>query len=799
MSQWRGLTWFEKIRTQRGGRPRNLVVLLVILGTTLAVSATALISYQVGRKLILNNLKQYAFLKAQLGAKELDEWLATRKAEVEMLANTPTIRTMNWSALEPYLQAEVSRLKEFYHFSLIYPDGSYYTTKVGRAQANLKDRKHVKEAMAGKVYVADPLISRTIGVVIVPIVAPIWSGSPTIKQPIGVMNGNIKLNRLAQVVGELEYGSGSYAFALNSQGKPIVHPNYTLRGTQEHPAPSFLTAKDPALRRIAARMVEKRSDIERVRINGDWVYVAYLPLHQADWSIALVIPHQNIEAKLEALNQLAVVVGVLLGAATFTALPQFLLSERLRDRAERQALLNRLIGRIRASLEIEHILQTTVEEVATLLHLERVAYVVLEPQQPILQFQREYCREGLPKQVGCFNVSPGEELDRRLQQGEALLLTPVPPSLNGSQSGEQVPLELKADSYLALPVRADGGTLGYLICIHATRWSWSTQKRELLQVVADQLAIAIIQSLLYTQTKEQVQLLGDALRELKRTQAYLVHTEKMSSLGQMVGGIAHEINNPVSFIYGNLFYVNQYLEDLLKLVSLYQQNLPNCPSEISKFEAEIDLEFIQEDLPQILNSMKTGAERIRQIVLSLRNFSRLDETDIKAVDIHEGIDNTLLLLNSRLKDEISVRKRYSDLPLVECYASQLNQVLINLLNNAIDALKEATQPDKVITITTTESLISGKPCVRICVADNGCGIPAEIHPKIFDPFFTTKPVGSGTGLGLSISYQIVVEMHGGQISAHTPADGGAEFVVEIPIHSKGGVGDRVRAIAPKFG
>ena len=790
MSKWRRLTWLGKVLTQRGGQPQNRVVPFVIIGTTLAVSTTALISYQVGRRLILNNLKQHALLQAQLGSKEIDDWLATRKAEVETLANTPTVRSMQWLAIEPYLQSELKRLKDFYHFSLIYPNGSYDTTRGTQANANLKDRKHVQTALAGTAYVADPLIYDVPGVAIVPIAAPIWSESPSPGQPSGVLNGNIKLHRVAKVVRELKYGSGSYAFALNSEGKPIVHPNLSAIGSPEHLAPSFLAAKDRALRQIAKRMVEKRSNIERVRIDGQWVYVAYLPLRQADWSIALVIPYENIEAKLEVLNRLAVVVGVLLGAATFAALRQLLLSERLRARAERAALLNRLTGRIRASLDIEQILQTTVEEVATLLHLERAAYVTLDPQQSSLDVQREYCREGLTKQVGCFNVLPGENLERRLQQGEALRLTPTASNLNDRQPGLLVQLELKAHSYLALPVRGDSGTLGFLICIHATRHSWTVQERELLQAVADQLAIAIIQSLLYIQSTEQVQLLGDTLRELKRTQAYLVHSEKMSSLGQMVGGIAHEINNPISFIYGNLYYINQYLDDLLALLKLYKQKLPNRPPEIWQFETEIELDFIQEDLPQILNSMKTGAERIRQIILSLRNFARLDESEMKAVDIHDGIDNTLLLLNNRLKNQISVVKKYGNLPLVYCYASQLNQVFINLLNNAIDALQETTQPEKAITIATIESPNSQKPSIRISIADNGPGISSEILPNIFDPFFTTKAVGSGTGLGLSISYQIVVELHGGQISVHTPPDGGAEFVVEIPIQAKPGAGDR---------
>ncbi|HEY9672359.1 MAG TPA: cache domain-containing protein [Waterburya sp.] len=789
MSQWQGLTWFKTIRNQPEEPPRNLIVQLVILCTTLAVSATALISYQVVHQLILRNLQQNALLKAQLKGYEIDEWLATRKSEVEVLAKTATVRTMNWSVIEPYLQSEVLRLNDFHHFSLINPDGSYYTTKVGRALANLKDRKHVQQALAGKVYVGDPLISRSTGVIVVPISVPIRSNSPTPQQIIGVMNGSIKINRIAEVVDSLKYGSGSYAFALNSQGEPIAHSQQRLMGNQDYPATSFVQAKDPSLRYITGEMMAKHTDIKRVRIAGKGVYIAYLPLHQVDWSIALVIPRQNIEAQLEALNHLAIVVGVLLTVATIAALRQLLLSQRLRHRVERTALLNRLTGRIRASLDIEQILQTTVEEVVNLLHLERAAYVVIDSHPPVLEIQQEYCREGLPQQVGRFHVSAIGDLDQQLQQGETLRLAPVVLSLRDTLSFPPIPLVLKARHYLAVPVRGENGTLGYLICTHATRRLWTIQERELLQAVADQLAIAIIQSLLYTQTKEQVKLLGDALSELKRTQAYLVHTEKMSSLGQMVAGIAHEINNPISLIYGNLSYVNQYLEDLLKLVNLYRKGSPNLLAEINEFETEIDLNFIQEDLPQILSAMQKGAERIRQIIFSLRNFSRLDESELKVVDIHQGIDNTMLLINSRLNNQISVVKNYGKLPLVECYASQLNQVFINLFNNAIDALNASPKSEKVITITTAKLLYSSPPSIRVCIADNGCGIPPEIKPKIFDPFFTTKPVGSGKGLGLSISYQIVVELHGGQIHVNTPLTGGTEFVVEIPIQLKKNVSD----------
>jgi signal transduction histidine kinase len=299
--------------------------------------------------------------------------------------------------------------------------------------------------------------------------------------------------------------------------------------------------------------------------------------------------------------------------------------------------------------------------------------------------------------------------------------------------------------------------------------------------VADQLAIAITQSHLYSQTQNQVKLLNGALTELKKTQTHLVQSEKMSSLGQMVAGIAHEINNPVNFIFANLPYTSKYAENLLALVNLYRQAFPEIPPEIADFAEEIDLEFIESDLPQILKSMKIGTERIRNIVLSLRNFSRLDEADKKLADIHEGIDNTLLLLSNSLKNGISVVRKYGKLPPIECYPSQLNQVFMNLLSNAVDALKQSDRPQKNITITTGVFLANGVKFLKVAIADNGPGIPDSVKDQIFNPFFTTKPVGKGTGLGLAISYKIVVDGHGGSIKVAENCGGGTQFFVEIPI------------------
>jgi signal transduction histidine kinase len=304
---------------------------------------------------------------------------------------------------------------------------------------------------------------------------------------------------------------------------------------------------------------------------------------------------------------------------------------------------------------------------------------------------------------------------------------------------------------------------------------------------------------------EKNQHLFATLEELQRTQTQLIQTEKMSGLGQLVAGVAHEINNPVNFIYGNLTHTAEYTQHLLELVELYQQTYPATNHQIEEKITEIDLGFMIEDLPKILRSMKVGADRIRQIVLSLRNFSRLDEAEMKPVDIHEGIDSTLMILQNRLKAKpdcpaIEVIKEYDDLPTVECYAGQLNQVFMNILVNAFDALdnynaqlsaKDALNNPSCITIRTklltNDTQPSPSKRVVIQIQDNGSGMTQEVRQQVFDPFFTTKPIGQGTGLGLSISYQIVVVKHGGSLQCFSEPGQGAEFWIEIPVEQSSAV------------
>jgi signal transduction histidine kinase len=315
----------------------------------------------------------------------------------------------------------------------------------------------------------------------------------------------------------------------------------------------------------------------------------------------------------------------------------------------------------------------------------------------------------------------------------------------------------------------------------------------------------------YDRLTEKANQLENTIKELQQTQAQLIQTEKMSGLGQLVAGVAHEINNPVSFLYGNIPHAKEYVRDLLELLELYKESYPEPLPEIEEKTEEIEVEFIAEDLPRLLDSMRVGADRIREIVHSLRNFSRLDEAEMKPVDIHEGINNSLMILHSRLRaktghPEIKVNKEYGSLPEVICYPGKLNQVFMNLVVNAIDALEaigaEAVEQNghsccqpRVPTITIKTEIIDKKPVINgvnseenitsiphvsIRIADNGPGIPEEIRTKIFDPFFTTKAPGKGTGLGLSICYQII-EKHGGTIEINSRVCGGTEFVISFPV------------------
>lgn len=483
--------------------------------------------------------------------------------------------------------------------------------------------------------------------------------------------------------------------------------------------------------------------------------------------------------------------------------------KQLQEKIQREQLFNRLTNQIRTTLDLDQILDTAVTEIRHLLNVERClfAWCIDDIERPFWEVVKEAKEPDLDSAIGHYSGAEFGSLTTRM-----IVLTAH--WIDDVNSTDDIVLQtqlvkFQSRSMLAVPIKASLGDIGVIWCHRSQPSPWTEIEIELLQSVAAQLAIAIDQAELYEQSRTtataaqaQTQKLEQTLRKLQRAQTKLIQTEKMSGLGQLVAGVAHEINNPVNFIYGNINHTTNYAQDLLDLLDLYQQHYPQPVVEILEKMSEIDVDFLKEDLPKTLSSMKIGAERIRQIVLSLRNFSRLDEAEMKPVDIHEGIDSTLMILQHRLKSTdnfpaIALEKYYGDLPLIPCYAGQLNQVFMNILSNAIDALHEhfvSTSYSPTIVIYTEmreqetnidiRNLNSAPQQISyaaIHIRDNGIGMTEAIKEQLFNPFFTTKPIGQGTGLGLAISHQIVVDRHGGQLQCVSEPGKGTEFIIEIPI------------------
>ncbi|MBW4519203.1 MAG: GAF domain-containing protein [Scytolyngbya sp. HA4215-MV1] len=482
-------------------------------------------------------------------------------------------------------------------------------------------------------------------------------------------------------------------------------------------------------------------------------------------------------------------------------------SQQLSQFAERRKSLSMVVSAIRASLDLNTIFQTTATEVRHLLNADRVGVFQFYPESNF--DDGEFIAEDvLPDYDSVLAVKIhdhcfGEQYAAHYQSGRIQAVNNIH-SAGLSPCHIEVLAQFQIKANLVVPL-LKGKDLWGLLCIHQCDMhrDWEPADIEFATQIAIQLGVAIQQAELLYQTQQQARQLSHTLRDLQQTQTSLIQNEKMSGLGQLVAGVAHEINNPVNFIYGNLNHATEYTHDLLALLKLYQQHYPNPTPAICDKIQEIDLDFLITDLPSMLGSMKVGADRIRQIVLSLRNFSRLDHAAMKQVDIHEGIDSTLMILQHRLKARgdfpgIEVVKNYGKLPLVECFAGQLNQVFMNVLCNAIDALEEKTKkaiaaqkqhltkpvpaPSCEVQAPTIHILTEApKPgLIKIRFRDNGPGISETVQAKIFDPFFTTKAIGHGTGLGLSISYQIVVDKHHGIFRCISQPGKGTEFLIELP-------------------
>ena len=531
-------------------------------------------------------------------------------------------------------------------------------------------------------------------------------------------------------------------------------------------------------------------------------------IHMAFGSSALFDNHFNIAHFLKIIAYLVPLTGLILDYIyTHRQLEQtnkeFLqeilereqVEAKIKEFSRREDLLrSRLSSQITHSLELYDILKTSVKEIYKLLQIDYCSFSWYRRHGDTPSWDIIYEEVKTTKCSNFHKLNFSQDIEIFLEK----LITPNNQIIDNTSKIDEPILNKffgskNWNSVLSQNLLSNSGDIGIILCASNSQRSWTEEEIELIKQVKEQLIIALNQSQIYNQARNNAQKAQQALKDLQQIQTQLIQSEKMSALGNLVAGVAHEINNPVGFINGNLHHADEYVQDLIKHLELYQQHYPEPVLEIQKDAENIDLYFLLEDLPKMIDSMQLGTERIKNISTSLRNFSRADNDKKTSFDIHDGIDSTILILKHRLKanekrPEIQIIKNYANLPKIECFPGQLNQVFMNILANAIDALEDynngrsftdiEAEPNQIQ--ISTEELVTENQ-IAIYIKDNGPGISEDIKQQIFDHLFTTKSVGNGTGLGLSIARQIVEEKHQGSLECISTVNQGTEFAIKIPI------------------